>query len=76
MTEIDITHEKTARWFREALLAAGVTRAALHTSTETTEACDFRSLRDTFATWGALEGWPLQVIQRRLGHRQSSVSDR
>lgn len=74
VVETDITHEKTAAWFRSALAAAGVTRTALFTSTETTEKVDFRSLRDTYATWGAIEGWPLQVIQRRLGHRTPTVT--
>ena len=76
VVETDITHEKTAGWFRNALGAAGVTRSALFESTATTEMVDFRSLRDTFATWGAIEGWPLQVVQRRLGHRASTTTDR
>ncbi len=62
--------------FREHLKAARVTRARLEADTETEEAIDFRSLRDTHATWLALEGVSDKVIQRRLGHTVAATTDR
>jgi integrase len=40
------------------------------------EPIDFRSLRDSYATWHALAGIPDKRIQRRLGHASNTTTDR
>ncbi len=67
---------RLAERFRAALAAADVTRPRLTADTETEEPVDFRSLRDTHATWLALEGHPLEIIKRRLGHVSADTTDR
>jgi hypothetical protein len=37
---------------------------------------DFRSLRDSYATWSALAGVGDPVLQRRMGHASASTTDR
>lgn len=69
------TRLRIAPQFRAHLLAAGVDRARLHEASPTEEPIDFRSLRDTFATWGALAGMAPNVLQRRLGHESSTTTD-
>lgn len=68
--------ERVAALFRSHLVMAGVTRARLTADNETEEPVDFRSLRDTYATWLALAGIPDKRIQRRLGHRSATTTDR
>lgn len=62
-------------WFRAHLLAAGVERDRLHHTNETEMAVDFRSLRDSYATWCALAGVSEKAIQRRLGHVSGETTD-
>jgi integrase len=62
--------------FRDHLKLAGITRARLYADDETQEPVDFRSLRDSYATWLALAGVPDKRIQRRLGHASNSTTDR
>jgi integrase len=62
-------HRTTApRVFRAHLQRAGVTRAALHTSTTTSVRASFRSWRDSGLTWLALAGLDVSRIARRAGH--------
>jgi integrase len=68
--------ERMAGHFRAHLALAGVTRPRLTADTETEEPIDFRSLRDTSATWQALAGVSPKVIQRRLGHKGADTTDR
>jgi integrase len=64
-----------AEGFRAHLKTAGVTRPRLFAKTATAEPCDFRSLRDSAASWWALEGVPLATLRRRLGHQTIQQSD-
>lgn len=66
---------KVAERFRGHLRAAGVLRPRLYASNATEEQIDFRSLRDTFATWRALEGADPFALKRELGHRDLATSD-
>jgi integrase len=65
-----------AQRFRGHLRMAGVTRARLLADNDTEEPIDFRSLRDSYATWLALDGTPDKVIQRRMGHESALTTDR
>jgi integrase len=67
--------QRIAPTFREHLRQAGITRARLFADNETEEAVDFRSLRDSYATWLALAGVPDKRIQRRLGHKGADTTD-
>lgn len=62
-------HQTTVvtQW-REHLLAAGVTRAALHTSTLHEVRANTRTWRDTGITWLAMSRLELYRIMRRAGH--------
>ena len=71
----DAMMEDAAKTFRAHLTAAGVTRARLTADTESEEPVDFRSLRDSHATWLALARTPDKVIQRRMGHATASTTD-
>lgn len=63
-------HALAAEEFRQRLLAAGVTRPALHTTTKTRKRITFHDLRATGITWTALQGMdPLRIMQR-AGHRK------
>jgi integrase len=62
--------------FREHLANAGLDRPRLTADNATEEPIDFRSLRDTHATWLALAGTPDKVIQRRMGHASPTTTDR
>jgi len=61
--------------FREHLTRAGVSRPRLHVTNATEMAVDFRSLRDSYATWCALAGIPDKAVQRRLGHTSGETTD-
>lgn len=63
-----------AETFRAHLRAANVLRPRLHEKTATEEPVDFRSLRDTHATWACLQGVPITTLQRRLGHRDLATT--
>jgi integrase len=67
--------ERLATRFRGHLRAAGVVRPRLHTDTATEERADFRSLRDSFATWCALAGLGSSALQRRMGHEEPTTTD-
>lgn len=73
---VDANESKLASQFREWLIKAGVTRPRLTADTPTEEPIDFRSLRDSHATWLALAGTNAQIIQRRLGHASPTTTDR
>jgi integrase len=66
--------ERLAIRFREHLTIAKVNRPRLSADNETEEQIDFRSLRDTCATWLALQHVDLAVIQRRMGHTSPAVT--
>lgn len=72
----DVGTNHMAETFRDHLRAAGVTRSRLFNRTETDEPVDFRSLRDTYATWCALAGVPVAALRRRLGHESIETTDR
>jgi integrase len=61
---------------RMYLLVAGLDRPRLTADNATEEPIDFRSLRDTHATWLALARVPDRVIQRRMGHASPTTTDR
>src|SRR5262245_20103309 len=62
------SEDHTAARFRAYLEAADVKRTRLSADNGTEEPIDFRSLRDTHATWLALAGVSDKIIQRRMGH--------
>lgn len=62
--------------FRAHLALAGVDRPRLIADNATEEPVDFRSLRDSYATWLALDGVGDKVIHRRMGHATASTTDR
>ncbi len=68
--------DRNAGVFRAHIEAAGVARARLTADNETEEPADFRTLRDSYATWQALAGVPDKRIQRRLGHATNTTTDR
>ena len=68
--------DAAAGMFRADLAIAKCTRPRLTADNETEEPVDFRSLRDSYATWLALAGVPDKRIQRRLGHASNSTTDR
>lgn len=77
VTSFIVLHgEKAGRSFRQYLAEAGIDRPRLTADTETEEPVDFRSLRDTHATWLALEGISDKIIQRRMGHASPTTTDR
>ena len=66
---------KVAERFRAHLRLAGVNRPRLFASSETEEEIDFRSLRDTFATWRVLSGVDPLTLRRELGHVDLATTD-
>jgi integrase len=62
--------------FRARLAEAGITRPRLTASTPTEEPADFRSLRDSYATWLAILGTSTDVVKRRMGHRDLATTER
>jgi integrase len=70
------SEDHMATSFRAYLGAAGVERPRLTANNATEEPIDFRSLRDTHATWLALARVPDKVIQRRMGHASPLTTDR
>jgi len=73
---VDEPIEKGAKLLREHLRAAGVRRARLFTESATELPIDFRSLRDTYATWRALGGVEAYVLRREMGHESLETTDR
>ncbi len=71
-----ISEDHAATKFRDALDTAEVRRPRLTADNATEEQIDFRSLRDTHATWLALAGVADKVIQRRMGHASPTTTDR
>lgn len=61
---------------RRHLCQAGVTRSALHTSTDTAVRANFRSWRDTGITWLAMAGVDVVRIARRAGHEDLRATNR
>jgi len=72
----NLSEDHMASSFRRYLAEAGVERPRLTANNETEEPIDFRSLRDTHATWLALAGVADKVIQRRMGHASPTTTDR
>jgi integrase len=68
--------DRVAMTFRAHLKAAGIDRPRLEADNETEEPVDFRSLRDSYATWSALAGVGDRVLQRRMGHASPVTTDR
>lgn len=67
---------RIAERFRAHLTAAGVTRPRLSADTDSEEPVDFRSLRDSYATWSAIAGVDAKRLKRRMGHRKEDTTDR
>ena len=67
---------RPAEAFRDHLALAGCERARLKADDETEEPIDFRSLRDSYATWLAIGGVPDKRIQRRRAQRRERPTDR
>jgi integrase len=70
------SEDHMATTFRNYLALAGVKRPRLTADNATEEPIDFRSLRDTHATWLALGQVADKVIQRRMGHASPLTTDR
>jgi integrase len=68
--------DRVAMTFRAHLRAAGVERARLEADTPTEEPVDFRSLRDSYATWSALAGVGERVFSGAWGDASPSTTDR
>lgn len=71
-----IVWRKIAVRFRAHLRLAGVVRRRLFDSTATEEEIDFRSLRDSYATWSSLAGVDPLTLRRELGHEELETTDR
>lgn len=72
----NMNEDHVAQTFRDHLALAGVDRPRLTADNETEEPIDFRSCRDTHATWLALGGVNDKIIQRRMGHASPTTTDR
>jgi integrase len=72
----NLSEDHMAPAFRAYLVAAGIDRPRLTANNAAEEPIDFRSLRDSHATWLALDGVPSAVIQRRMGHTSPVTTDR
>lgn len=68
--------DRIAGQFRAHLRLADVKRPRLFALTATEEPVDFRSLRDSYATWSSLEGVPVTALRRRMGHETLETTDR
>lgn len=68
--------DRIAGQFRAHLRLAEVKRPRLFALTPTEERVDFRSLRDSYATWSSLEGVPVTALRRRMGHETLETTDR
>jgi integrase len=66
--------DKAAPTFRADLKEAGVLSHRLFEKTATHLPIDFRSLRDSFATWHAHAGLELQKLMRRMGHKDYATT--
>ena len=73
---VDDTLRGAAPQLRADLRLAGVTRARLFTRSATELPIDFRALRDTYATWRAIEGAESYVLRREMGHESLETTDR
>jgi integrase len=60
--------------FRADLRKAGVDRARLFAMNASEEAADFRTCRDTCATWYALDGVSIDKVKEQLGHEDIATS--
>jgi integrase len=69
------TKESLPERFRRRLTESGVTRARLFASTETEEPLDFRSCRDSHASWLSLAKVPIEHMKRLMGHRTITTTD-
>jgi len=67
--------DRLAGQFRDHLRLAGVDRPRLFALTPTEEPVDFRSLRDSHATWAAIEGVSVTALRRRMGHQSLETTD-
>ena len=68
--------EDYARRLRKALLAAAVTRHALHHETPVSLPCDFHSFRRAFCTGIAASGVNVQVAMSLAGHSSAATHQR
>jgi integrase len=68
------TPSHAARELREHLLLAGITRAELHANDEHRRPITYHDLRHTYGTWLALRGESELVIQSRLGHADTAMT--
>jgi integrase len=64
-----------ARNLRRWLVKAGVTRAALHKGSDTSQNITWHDLRATGATWMAVRGDDAHKIMQRCGHKSFSTTD-
>ncbi len=65
---------KLAPMFRKHLQAAGGCRPAIFVESPTHEMVGFRALRDTYCTWSAIDGRPIERVQTRAGHENMSTT--
>lgn len=73
---VDIPWQRLAPRLRGHLKLAGVRRPRLFASSSTELALDFRALRDTYATWRALDGVEAFALRREMGHESLETTDR
>ncbi len=72
---LQIPWTRIAQRLRVHLETAGVSRPRLRATSATEMPMDFRALRDTYATWRALEGADVLSLKRELGHEDLSTTD-
>lgn len=73
---VTVSMRKIAERFRAHLRLAGVRRPRLFARSATEIPIDFRALRDSYATWRALEGTEAYALRRELGHESLETTDR
>lgn len=73
---VPIVWKDAAKKLRRNLRRAGVHRPRLFTRSKVEEDVDFRSLRDTYATWSALAGVDPLRLRREMGHESLETTDR
>lgn len=73
---LSLSDDRVVVHFRDALKAAGIDRPRLWSLTETEEPADYRTLRDTCATWMALAGIYPTDIKETLGHESLTTTEK
>lgn len=73
---VPLTLRKIADRFRAHLRVAFVRRPRLFAKSSAEMPVDFRALRDSYATWRALQKIEAYVLRRELGHASLETTDR